>query len=279
MKKILVPVDFSPLCESLIDYVAVMGGVLQVGEVILIKAFHISSLALLLPSTDMLLLSVDEINNERGFAQKRVDDLATYLRRKSKNNLIVNSYLVEASWQTAIEETISIEEPDLVVIGHDAQHQDAEDTWSGRIIPFAQQCQVPVLLIPYGAIYSVPKNILIPTTFENLERLGSFKKLFQSKLWRSVTITVLHIKAQQSTVEVKKEQLESLQNYLLGFFYQIVEISENNIAGAILDFADQRAVDLIFALPAKHSFLHQFFYQGITRPFALHAKQPVLLLK
>jgi nucleotide-binding universal stress UspA family protein len=279
MKKILVPVDFSPLCESLMDYIAALGKDAQVGEVVLIKVFHVSSIVLLWPSPDMLLPSIEEIDKERQAAKNRVNELAGYLRQQVAGILTVNTYLVEAPWQIAMEETISLEYPDLLVIGHDPQHKDAEDELSKRVIPFTQQSPVPVLLVPYGVKYKVPKHILIPTAFENMERLVSFRKLFQSKLWRSISITVLHITTPENLNDIRKLDWEALNNYLLGFFYEIIEITDDDIVKAILNFADQHHIDLIFALPAKHSFLYHLFHHGITRPFALHAKQPVLLLK
>jgi nucleotide-binding universal stress UspA family protein len=279
MKKLLVPVDFSPHCESLMVYIAALSKDVQIGEVVLIKVFHVSSIALLWPSPDMLMPSVDEIDKERRAAKKRVDDLAIYLSQQGVSNLTVNTYLVEAPWQVAMEETTNLENPDLLIIGHDTQHLDAEDELSKRVVPFAQQSPVPVLLVPFGTQYHVPKHILIPTAFENMERLASFKKLFQSKLWRSISITVLHITTPEHLNEIKKSDWEALNNYLLGFFYQIIEITDDDIVKAILNFADQHQIDLVFALPAKHSFLYHLFHRGITRPFALHSKKPVLLLK
>jgi nucleotide-binding universal stress UspA family protein len=147
---------------------------------------------------------------------------------------------------------------------------------SETAVSLASVSTAPVLLIPAGARYFLPSHMILPTPFENLERLSDFNKLFTNSLWRNVTIDVLQI---GEDLEQKDEAIQALYEYLKGYQFGIHCIPGTDTAKEILHFADTRNAALILALPGRHSFFYHLSHQNVTKKFALLSQRPVLLLK
>jgi len=90
---------------------------------------------------------------------------------------------------------------------------------------------------------------------------------------------VLNVDTTGKYMMVRDEHVQLLNEYLKGYHYQITYSAEQDIVQEILTYAKKSDVQLIMALPGKHSFLHGLLHKSVTETFALNAHHPVLLLK
>ncbi|WEA01779.1 universal stress protein [Mucilaginibacter sp. SJ] len=280
MRKILIPVDHSTISDNLIAFAAGMNGDFLVEEIILLKTFHIGSVARVLPSADMLLMTPNEIQAVQQSAEERAEQLAELLKSSVSRPVKVRTLVVDGSMENALGDTITNERPDLLMIGNDPENREPEDVVSGVVIALAKLSTVPVLLVPVKARYRKPEKLMIPTSFDNIERLSSFKDLFRSRIWKDAHIHVFHAGSPDAASQYE-EQIRTVYGHLQGhrIKFHFRECIKHEISREILNYADEEDHDMIFALPGKHGFFQQVLHKSVTQDFALHADRPVMLLK
>lgn len=280
MKKILIPVEGSALTRHIIDYIAALSKDFPVEEIILVGAFFVPEIAMILPSPDMLpAVGKDDILKEKNEIDRTLNSLIDVLRDKVGNATMVRGYTTSADWLQTISNAVATEKPDILVLGSDPDNDVAENVVVSKVVPIAKISHVPILLIPYNATFHSLTRALIPVSFNDLSGLRGLQQLCKSQAWLKADITVLNICPQSKSLSEKKEDQIALDYYLSGFPYVIHYSSQTDIIKQILAFADINDVQVIFALPGKHSFFHQFVHQSISKGFALASKRPVLILK
>jgi len=279
MKCLLIPVDFSITTLDTLQYVADFSSDFPVEKIILFKAYHVSLLAQLLPSPDMIQLGADQISEDRQAAQSRFLTLSERFKQKLKQDILVTSIFLTDNLSDSLSQIIEENEPSLIVIGNDITDHGTESMIKEELVSIAKLSMVPVLLIPTGSRYKKPERVLLPTSFENLERLISFKKLCQSQSWLSAEILALNVDAAHRHDEVEDSDEAMLKKYLEGFRYGVHYTYGSDTAAEILAFAVEYQVQVILALPGRHSFFFNLTHKSVTKKFALEAHFPVLLLK
>jgi hypothetical protein len=71
----------------------------------------------------------------------------------------------------------------------------------------------------------------------------------------------------------------ALSELLKGFDHQLYHLENKDILQGVLKFADDNPVQMIIALPGRHSFLYHLTHQNIQHGIWLNAQKPVLILK
>jgi len=280
MRKILIPIDHSNISETLVDFAAGLNDDFLVEEIVLLKPVNIGTVARILPSPDMLLMTDEEVETTRSLALDRAEGLLERLRAKLTRPVKLRLMVPEGNINAILESAIIDEQPELLLIGNDPEHLDPEDTASDAVISIAKLSSVPVLLVPARVIYRRPERLLIPTSFKNLDRLQTFDRFFRSQLWQSVQINVFHVVAGKDE-EAYEDNLETISSYFRGmrFKIQFKTCTGDKVPDAILQCAEENDIDMIFALPGKHGFFHQLLHRSVTADFALRSTRPVFLLK
>lgn len=77
----------------------------------------------------------------------------------------------------------------------------------------------------------------------------------------------------------KKVWKNNVSQYLTDIPYQIYYSLDKNLINGILFFTATHKVDLIIALPGKHSFLYYLANKSISEGIYKNAHQAVLILK
>ena len=278
MRSILIPIDFSDASQTALQYIADFSHDFVVEEVILLKVYHVSLLSKLLPSPDMLQLGVVQAEDSRQEAESRFLSLVEAFKLRVKNTVTVSALFVTDELLPAVSRIMKLHEPELIVLGN-ALDDDPDSTLKDELVPIAKQRFVPVLLIPSGVTYIKLQKVLLPTSFENLEKLKSFQKLCKSQVWLKADIVVLNVDTAHRHDEITDDDVWVLDKYLDNFQYHIEYSFGSDVAGDILKFAQEYQVQVILALPGEHSFFYSLTHESVTKSFALQSRCPVLLLK
>jgi nucleotide-binding universal stress UspA family protein len=278
MKSILIPVDFSAASRNTLHYIADFSHDFHVEEILLLKVYHVPLLSQLLPSPDMLQLGVAEMAESHREAEIKFQALVEEFKLRIKKTVTVNAIFVTDKLLPAVSRIGKLHESELIVIGN-ALDDDPNNILKEQMVPIARQSVVPVLLIPSGVTYHKLERVLLPTSFENLERLKSFKKLCKSQAWLKADIIVLNVDAMHRHDEIAEDDNQVLDKYLDNFQYHIEYSYGSDVAKDILKSAQEHQIQVILALPGRHSFFHNLTSESVTKSFALDAHFPVLLLK
>lgn len=279
MKCILIPVDFTAVTQDVLSYAAAFCKETSVDQIILFKNFHVPLIAQLLPDANMLEISTEEITAQKDITRVQLDELGAKMVADVPAHVQVISCLTDGQWLHAVREAIEKYQPDLVLLGNDPLVEDNESIISEKIVPFSKASSAPVLIVPKNTLYQKLKKVLIPTSFENLERLRLMDDLCTSQAWLEAEILVLNVDPNGKSMMVREEHGPVLDSYLKNFHYQVTYSGEKEVVETILEFAKDNEVQLIMALPGKHSFLYGLTHKSVTETFALNSTHPVLLLK
>lgn len=279
MKTILIPVDFSETSSNALKYTLGLVKDLQVGKVILLKTFYKSFYEQILPSSDFVQISGEDIQNERTAVEVQLENLRAELQKNCMPAVEIQVATSELPLLRSIVELINEAQPDLLLLGSDGASAAIESYIGQLILPIAKASAVPVLIIPNGVHYQKITSALVPCDFTKISRLAVVQSLNSPLAWLHPKLVILNINGSNIELTEEKENQDSLKLLLDGYEYQIHTVEDSNAVHGILKFAGQNESQMITALPGKYSFFYSLTHQSTTEALTLNAHHPVLILK
>jgi len=275
MKTIIIPIDFSATSNNVLKYAAAFACDHAVEKVILLNTFYVSIYEQILPSVDFIQRSDEEIETERKQQEIQLEVYKTQLAEGC--NFQVEVEKSDEPLLRAIHASVSKHEPDLVMVGSDAA---AEETYIGEmVIEITKSLPVPVLIVPSNSMYQKIIHALVGCDFRSLEGIGLLKHLQGPSTWLHARLSVVNVNPDHASLPRKQDYEMELARLLECYPYEVFNIEDRNIVRGILDFANEYDVQLIVALPKKHSFFYTLTNASISQALALNATKPVLILK
>ncbi|HEY0176131.1 MAG TPA: universal stress protein [Pedobacter sp.] len=279
MKTILIPVDFSETSTNALKYIAELIKDIEIERIILLKSFYKSVYEQLLPSPDFIQLSAEDIQNERNAINAQLQSLTESLLKKCNPSIKIKTAVSELPLLRSVHQLIEDEHPDLLVLGSDNLSQQTASYIGQHVISIARTSPVPVLIIPADVTYQKIKKALVPCDFATVSRLSILKGLHSPLAWIHPELMVLNIDPQQKHISHEEEHAGMLNELLEDYSYGIYYAEDQDTVTEILKFARANEVQLITALPGKHSFFYNFTHSSTTKALAMNSSEPVLILK
>lgn len=177
----------------------------------------------------------------------------------------------------AIHEAIVTVQPDVIIAGSDSE--DEESSIGDEIISIAKSSPVPVLVIPSACKYETIQSVLVPCNFKDLSNLELLSGLKAIESQEEVKLELLNVSSKSNQNGNKEEIEASIQELLIDHNYNLNYSSNDNVVDGILEFADTNPIQVVIALPGKHSFFYRLTHSSITQALTQNSSKPVLLLK
>ncbi len=284
MKTLLVPVDFSSSSNNSVRYAAKLsldpGN--EIGHIILLHSYYVSIYEQILPSPDLVQVGEKEVREKRQEVKDHLAALSRDLFSGIDQRIIVEQVCSRLPLIRAILNQVEEKKPDLLILGSNSNGDPAESNIGAQVIWIAKTSAVPVLVVPAETSFTVPNRVLLPCDFRTLSNIDLLKSLADSHSWIKKDLLVLNVdpglkRAQPD--EKFKAVLDRLNAWLKNIPHEIYYSDEPDILRGILDFAEEKQVDLVIALPGKHSFLYSLTHKSITEALSVNAEKPVLILK
>ena len=263
IKKILVPFDFLEASVNALDYAMNFVGY---NRPISIVALWVSE--------------VKPTDHELEELFSRFSGTLEEIGRKTqlKPRLITRTgRLTETVIQTYQEEYF-----DLVMMGTMGD-QVAEDaiTHTSRMV---LEANGPIMTIPFGSEIKEPKEIALVLGKEEIEDTSVLELLLDISRMYNAQVHVLTIyegsvyeeKMTGSKVSEKNEQ--TLEYYLEHFYAEHVFSKNQDIEQGILDYVEEKNIDLLTILPRNHAAKTSPSEGRLTKLLTLHSTIPVLAL-
>ncbi|HEY4110902.1 universal stress protein [Puia sp.] len=239
MKKILVLVDFSASSVNAVAYAASLAGDKGFEEIILMSNCFVPLFEQIVPSPDLIQVGAEDIRTRMEHLMQQLVEMKTEIEKQLPATIPVRIAVGTQPLLRSVLDQAESEAPALVVIG--SSRTVGDDCSIGRqVIPLAKVIPVPVLVIPPQARYHPLKTVLVAGTAEPGD---SLRPLFG--------------------------ELENIP----------YTPTKKDILAEVLQAAEDRKVEMIVALPRKHSFFYNLTHQNITQAIVLNAVEPVLILK
>ncbi|HVU93995.1 MAG TPA: universal stress protein [Puia sp.] len=240
MKKLLVLVDFSAPSVNAVAYAAGLAQDKGFAEIVLMSNCFVPLFEQIVPNHDLLQMGEEEIDRRMESLMKQLLELKSEIGKQLPHGISVRIAIGTKPLLRSVVEEVTAESPSLAIIGT-SRRAPGDDCSIGRqIIPLARVIPVPVLVIPPEARYQPIRSVLVAGTTE-------------------ASTTLLPLLSDLEVIQYDPPQKEVIK-------------------GVLKAAADQQ-VQLIVALPRKHSFFYNLTHQNIMQGVVLNAAEPVLILK
>jgi nucleotide-binding universal stress UspA family protein len=269
MKKILVPVDFSPEANNAAQYAASLAK--QLGaELNLLYVFHIPVPATQVPYP-VDFPSLEKENNQL------LEQLAKELELKHQ---IVPKFKIAPGF--AVEEVleeIEAGQSDLVVMGTKGAGNKIRFLLGSTSADVMRKSKIPVLVIPGTAQFKKPQTILLASDFHKLANPDLFKTLTGLCTHFGSNLNLLNIALPGDHPGLDKVSAErQLGDLLKGTRHQVYYREDADVEDGLNKFLDQHPADMLVIVPHQHSMMERIFMKTHSKNITLHANIPVLAI-
>ncbi|MDR3716014.1 MAG: universal stress protein [Puia sp.] len=284
MKTLLIPVDFSPSSDNAVRYAAQLSGAPanKIGRIILLHSYFVSIYEQILPSPDLIQVGEEEVLEKRKQVKDRLARLAREIFADLPPDIAIEQVCSALPLIRAILQQEKDKKPDLLILGSSENGDPAAGNIAAQLIWITKASPVPVLIVPPHTSYAVTNRVLLPCDFRTLSNTDPLKSLAASHDWIKKDLLVLNVDPDLKRAQPDEKfraVSERLNTWLKEIPHEIYYSDEPDILRGILGFAEEKQVDLVIALPGKHSFFYALTHKSITDALSVNAQKPVLILK
>jgi nucleotide-binding universal stress UspA family protein len=289
IRRILVPVDFSPLSFKAANYALELSKTLK-ADIRLVNVWY-SNANEPFAFNEMYSYHPDfEIlaKEQQTDAQQRIEQMCNELNYRIKNEKIrgtnVDFDLIRG---TAIEGILSViddYQPGLVVMGTHGKKRSTSSFIGSTTGQLIQNSKVPVLTIPLGLDtdhFRLPRNVMYATNFESSD-FASIHKLIAFARPFNVKIYCVHVHLNDS-LQLDEGRMLKLRNHLREEYNEYeVEcglIESEDLLTGIQDFIHEKEIDVISLTSHKRNLISKLIQPSLTKKILFQSEIPMLVFK
>ncbi|SHI80378.1 Nucleotide-binding universal stress protein, UspA family [Arenibacter nanhaiticus] len=276
MKRILIPTDFSENSYKAIAYA------LQ-----LLKSksctFHLlNTYTPAIYQAEYLLHSPAQIGLGDIYqtnSETQLKELKIKLTTEFKNPL--HEFVTHTAFNVlvdAIDELVSNESIDLVVMGTQGATGAKEIFLGSNTVHLLKRAKYPVLAVPNNYEFRVPKKILFPTDYEINYNTALLKEVLYLADIHKAKIKVMHISQNYELSTEQQKNKSKLTELLSGVVHQFHDLPDQGIIEGINSFQQTHETDVLVMVKNKHSFLENLFLKPVINQIGFHTNIPFLVL-
>jgi len=279
MKKILIPTDFSSTAYNSTVYGLDFAKQIRAERVALFNAFQ----APINVSPDPMVPSIESFDFDT--LRKASSDSLHYFKHSvltdSPCDFPVDEMSECCTLSADIDQIAKENEIDLIIMGITGTGSISEVFVGSNTIQVSKHTTVPLMIVPPSAIFSPVRNILFLTDYVNVKATTPSEEITKLLEATKANLIVLHVDQnyQEENTEsenAEKEVLSSMfQNYKLEFF----TANNSNFIDAVNDFIALKGIDLVIAVPKKHSFPDNILHHSYSKSMAFHTTVPLVMIK
>lgn len=268
MKKILVPIDFSPASRNASEYAVslakALGTTVELLHVYLEPAPAIDGPMAWVPTA-----TFQEENEE--WIQEEVQYL------KEKYGVEVTGEVVAGLKKQSINEQAKKSDAGLVAMG--MKEAKRQKFIASTVFSAIRRTRRPVLVVPEGVPFLPIRNIVLAADFNGVKDTACFDPLLELVEKLGANLQVVHVAGKEAVI--KPEELPGkiqLGRVLSEVTYWYHELDENRIEESILQFTQNHPADLLVMVAHRHSLFDRLFGMVYTRGISSRTTIPLLIL-
>ncbi len=280
MKTILIPTDFSESAADAIRYAVALATHLKANKLVLYNTY-----AMPVPSptgstaTDMS-FSFIETDSFRKLSEEELQKGKALAMSLCPPEIQVETLSDYGFLEQQINEAVQKVGADLIIMGMEDIGALEEVLAGSSAIHVVHHTHTPVLLVPPGAKWQPVKNIAWACDYKNLSKttpVWNIKPVLQA------TGAQLHIvhndPDHKQSAEVLAASRQQIQEWFAGTEVTFALLEEKDLKEAINHYVLANQIDMLIAIPKKHSWLEGLFAASHTRQMAFSAHLPVLCMQ
>lgn len=203
---------------------------------------------------------------------------------KLKEELLQNrtaniSLLAEnGDFLTELEKLTRHRQADLVIVGITERSLLAKVFSGSNAVKMIENKFCPVMIIPFNAVYSEIKNVMLTTDLKNVVSTtpsAPIKKIL-SAFKANLHIVNVNSEHYIELSEDYQAEQEKLRQMFADFNPEFYFLRLYDVEDALNEFAKDRNIDLIITVHKEHSLMHKLFNAGHTKKLAYDSTVPVV---
>ena len=272
MKKILIPIDFSPSANNAIEFAAQLAQIIK-AEIRLVHAQQLTTSRVDNSIYDL----VEDYYDDRKIVEKKLKNYCKELTNEFNVKCTFESVL--ADFENAIKTLEKTKKPDLIVMGTNGEDSLMDYLFGTHTFHVIAEVKCPVLVVPVFAEFTNIKKVIYASNYQKGDAISLHQ--INKLLWTfKPKVTVLHISrhdtlASEETFVNYSNQLKEVADKDLDLNF--VRLLENNVPEAIDDYMDRTDADLLTVCTRHLSFFERIFNKSITRALTVTTDRPILI--
>lgn len=268
MKKIIVPIDFSPVSIHGIDYALQVATLLNAG----IELMHV-----FMPPIDPQYGSIIGVSDLAGIQEEKINQLNqirdTYADKLAPHSKITMN--AQCAVGFPVEELVKASrEADLIIIGARNEKGTIDKIFGSVSSEVARKAHCPVMVIPYNYNFKPIKQILY--AFNHDSDQSHFLSL--AKKFADGFDAILHIvHINEGKENLRYDTKEILLEYFSRNEVQFDHVDAESVIDGINTFIESHPVDLVIMVTKKRNFWESLFHHSATKEIALNTHVPLLV--
>ena len=144
-----------------------------------------------------------------------------------------------------------------------------------------QESPVPVLTVPFNAVYKTVKSVVFATDLNKIDNIELLEFLKNLLIRQSAILSIFHV--QKSISRVKVEDRNEQNKLLIKYFEDVdVEyetlVNEDTVEGINEYIKKHKQADILVMIPRKKNFFEKIFTKSVAKKVAYHSHVPMLTL-
>ncbi len=265
MKKILVPIDFSPTSKNAYEFALAFAKKTQAS----LKLIHVYN-SPLDANNPAMLLSIPEQEARINTSLKELAGHDAHVRYEARLGFAVDEIVKDSE----------TDEVDLIIMGTMGEHMSIEKILGTISSDVSQKAHCPVMLIPPDTSFSGYNDILFASDYtategDVLKTILDFAETFNAALH------FVHVNDKTDSINTSPEELIfdkvfSLKNPSTPMYF--AEVTDSSVIYGLNKYMDNHDTDLLVLVNEKRTFWEGIFHKSITKQMALNTKIPLLVL-
>lgn len=279
MKNILVPVDFSEPSKQAAHYAIALAEQLNAENLILYNAYQQPMPAdPLLTEPTMNAMELYNIPELGEISHDHLQRFANELQSEASSSLQIEALGGFNDLIDGIEEVCSSHQINLVVAGITIGGKLTETLVGSRALDIAKRITTPVLIVPPEATYQPIQNLLFACDYKQVAQSTPVETIKNIVLQTGAHLHVLHVNETAKKEAELASAKATIKNLLQEVTPQFHVVQDTDFANAINNLVAQNNIQIIIAIPKKHSFFEGLFGRSHVKTLAFHAQVPLLLV-
>lgn len=287
VRKILVPVDFSPYSEMACQYALEMAKKLK-AEIMLLHIFYDPAIITEpFGTTFTYQVKLDKYTREiENSAKNQMKEFALKLKQKlykdNVYNIMVRSIVQGGIVDDSIIEYAENYKPGVIILGTKGKGEVSDDIIGSVASKVIEKVKIPVLAVPGDTKYkdlNNIKSILYATNFDESD-FQTIRKLMSLIRPFNLMIHCIHIDFDAEDIwdKVKMDQIKHhFQKEYSEYNIKCGIITSENILKGIQKYVEDNKIGIISLTTRKRNIFQKLFNPSITRKMLFHSNTPLLV--
>ncbi len=170
------------------------------------------------------------------------------------------------------------EKVDLVVMGLTGRTGLEKIIIGSNAIRVMENCDHPLLLVPWSTAICYPKTILLTTDLKDVKEKMEIPVLDKLLNLLTARLLVLNVAQKEESPVTLRNEISSLHAALNKYDPETHYISHQDTVEGINTFATDHEVELIITLRQQQTWLAGLFRQSVSKKLAWNSQIPLLIL-